>query len=204
MSQTENAAGNEENAAGGKKSFKKLIIIFVVLLLAGGGGYYYWRSKSNAAGDEESQNEKSDKKSDKKSKAKKSDDESEEEEEVTEKPKKSGSLKTALPKDEDVKKVVELPAFIVNLADTENVRYLRMTVSVGVGGESGENEKPDQLFVTRVRNAMLAVLSDKKSDEILTVEGKAKLRNELLSAAQAASEEPHVEAIYITEFIVQL
>ena len=30
------------------------------------------------------------------------------------------------------------------------------------------------------------------------------LRKELLKAAQAASEEPHVQAIYITDFIVQL
>ena len=51
---------------------------------------------------------------------------------------------------------------------------------------------------------MLAVLSDKKSEEILSVEGKTKLRKELLQAAQAASENPEVKAIYITDFIVQL
>ena len=51
---------------------------------------------------------------------------------------------------------------------------------------------------------MLAVLTTKKSEDVLSVEGKTKLRKELLEAAQAASEEPHVEAIYITDFIVQL
>ena len=55
-----------------------------------------------------------------------------------------------------------------------------------------------------IPNAMLAVIADKKSEDVLTVEGKAKLRKELLKAAQAASEEPHVRAIYITDFIVQL
>lgn len=78
-----------------------------------------------------------------------------------------------------------------------------MSVSLGVG-EGGESEKPDQLFITRVRNAMLSVLSDKSSEEILSMEGKAKLRKQLLKAAQAAADEPEVQAIYITDFIVQL
>jgi flagellar FliL protein len=65
-------------------------------------------------------------------------------------------------------------------------------------------EKPGTLFTTRIRNAMLALLTTKTSEDVLTVEGKAKLRKELLRAARAASEEPKVEAIYITEFIVQL
>ena len=109
-----------------------------------------------------------------------------------------------LPDDADVTNVIELQPFIINLADTEQARYLRMTVSLGVGGAKDSKEKPDQLFMTRVRNAMLAVLSNKKSEDVLSVEGKAKLRKELLSAAQAAAEEPEVQAVYITDFIVQL
>lgn len=208
MSESENPVVEEvtEESAPPKRSFKKLIIIALVLVLAGGGGgFYYW--KSSHAVDENAETEESpaaEKKEEKKTKKKKAP-EPEEDEEEAEAPKKPGSLKSALPKDEEVKKVIELPPFIVNLADTDNARYLRMTVSLGVGGEEGgEEEKPDQLFMTRVRNAMLAVLAEKTSDEILTAEGKSKLRKELLKAAQAASEEPEVEAIYITDFIVQL
>ncbi len=206
MSETQTEVQTEETAEGGapKKSFLKIIIIVVVLLLAGGGGFYYWRSKSAVVTDETAEVSETPA-TEKKSKAKKEPEEPEEEEEEEPKPvKKSNSLRTALPKDENVKKVIELPPFIVNLADADQARYLRMTVSLGVGGEEGGEEKPDQLFMTRVRNAMLAVLGEKTSDEILTVEGKSKLRRELLKAAQAASEEPEVEAIYITDFIVQL
>ncbi|MBS1792400.1 MAG: flagellar basal body-associated FliL family protein [Acidobacteria bacterium] len=206
MSETDNNNAAEEAVEGGapRRNFKKLIIIAVVLLLVGGGGFYYWRSRSAAATEatEETDAKPTKAATEKKSKAKKPVDDSEEEEEDSP-PKKSGTLKSALPKDGDVKKVIELPPFIVNLADTDNARYLRMTVSLGVGGDDG-SEKPDQLFMTRVRNAMLAVLSEKTSDEILTAEGKAKLRKELLKAAQAASDEPEVQAIYITDFIVQL
>jgi len=209
MSETENTTPSEDvtaESAPPKKSFLKLIIIAVVLLAVGGGGYYFWHSRAAADDNEDvaESNEKPEKSSSKKSKAKKQEEDDSEDEAATSS-KKTNALKAALPNDEAVKKVIELPPFIVNLADTDNARYLRMTVSLGVGGEEGgESEKPDQLFMTRIRNAMLAVLAEKKSEEILTPEGKATLRKELLKAAKAASEEPHVEAIYITDFIVQL
>lgn len=208
MSESENPVVEEvaEDGAAPKRSFKKLIIIALVLLLAGGGGggFYFWKSSQAVDETAETEEAPAKEKEEKKAKKKKAP-EPEEEEEEEAAPKKPGSLKSALPKDEEVKKVIELPPFIVNLADTDNARYLRMTVSLGIGGEEGgEEEKPDQLFMTRVRNAMLAVLAEKTSEQILSAEGKAKLRKELLKAAQAASEEPEVEAIYITDFIVQL
>ncbi len=199
---------NETNAStssGGQKKSKKLYIIIglVVVLLAGGGGGYYFISKSSVSAAEN----KSDKK--KKSAVKESETDGEDEAKTDEKGGKDEkgastkeTLKAALPDDSEVKQVVELQPFIINLADSEEARYLRLSVSLGIGG--GGDEKPSPLFMTRVKNAMLAVLSVKKSEDVLSVEGKTKLRKELLQAAQAASEEPKVEAIYITDFIVQL
>ena len=98
--------------------------------------------------------------------------------------------------------MLELQPFIINLADQGEAHYLRMTVSIGIG--ETKEEKPDPLLTTRVRNAMLAVLTTKTSEEVLTEQGKAVLRKELLKAARAAVEEPSIEAIYITDFIVQM
>lgn len=195
QAQAENS--NAQGAAAGapKKGKSKLIIIILAVLLValgGGGAGYYFLSGSAA--------DKAD--GGKKSKASKDSEESEEGEGEEKSSSSSESLKSALPEDEDVKEIIELQPFIVNLADTEQARYLRMSVSLGIG--ESEGEKPEQLFMTRVRNAMLAVLADKSSEEILTVEGKTKLRKELLKAARAAAEEPEVQAIYITDFIVQL
>lgn len=181
-----------EAEAPKKKGGKKFILIAIVLvvLLGGGGGagYYFLRIRGAEAAEEPSA-----KKADKKSTTKK-------DEESDTKSKKS----EAIPDDEEVKAVVEVPPFIVNLADAEQARYLRMTVSLGIGGEGGESEKPDQVFLTKVRNAMLSVLAEKTSEEILSVEGKAKLRKELLKAAQSSVAEPEIIAIYVTDFIVQL
>lgn len=199
----------EEAPPSGSGKKKLILLVLIVLLLVGGGGAgaFFFLKGSSAKGEETVEADKPEKKSSKK----KALEEEEEEEEPTDP--KSGktssasksSLKSAIPNDEDVKHIIELQPFIVNLADEDQARYLRLSVSVGIGGEeSGKEEKADPIFITRVRNAMLAVLSVKSSEEVLTVEGKAKLRKELLKAAQTASEEPHVEAIYITDFIVQL
>lgn len=104
--------------------------------------------------------------------------------------------------EQEVTEVVELAPFIVNLADKEEPKYLRMTVSLGLG--EGTGEKPDPLFMTKVRNAILAIVTTKTAEEILTVEGKTELRKEMLSAARSVVDKPSVHAIYITDFIVQL
>ena len=104
--------------------------------------------------------------------------------------------------DGEVKQVIELQPFIVNLADRNEARYLRMTVSLGIA-ESGD-DKPDPLFTTKVRNAILGIVTTKTSEEILTVEGKAVLRKEMLEAARRVVNKPEVHAIYITDFIIQM
>lgn len=189
---------NTEESPAPKRRYKKLIILILLLLMivgGAGGGVYYWRSAKAAQAEEESDEKP------KKGKSKKAETvESEEESDETEKSEHSESGSG----EEEVSQVVELPPFIINLADTEQARYLRMSVSLGVGGEGGESEKPDPVFSTKVRNAILNVLTSKKSEEILSPQGKSKLRKEILEAAQSASEEPHVAAVYITEFIVQL
>lgn len=208
-----------------KKSRKLLFIVaalILVLAVGGGGGFYFLRAKTaakeeaakkskaakknkeeeeSASEEETSEDEKSDGEH---AKDKHDEATSKEESAKGEKPEaKSKSLKSLLPDDEEVKQIVELQPFVINLADTDEPRYLRLTVSIGVGGE-GKEEKPDPVFTTRVRNALLAVLTTKKSTDVLTVEGKAALRRELLKIAQASVEEPHIQAIYITEFIVQM
>lgn len=182
-----------------KKGSKMMLIIIVLVLAVGGGGYFFFLRGSNAAA-----KAKTDK--NKKAHAEEKADEGENSEAKgaeKEGEKDDKSAKISLPDDSDVKQVTELQPFIVNLADKDSARYLRLTLSLGIG-ESESDEKIDPIFVTRVRNALLAVLTSKTSEEVLSAEGKNALRKELLKAAQAASEAPKVEAIYITDCIVQL
>jgi flagellar protein FliL len=213
MSDTPAPAAATEEGSKKKKKPMLLIIIAVVVLAVGGSGAFFFLKRGNAAEAEAAEKEK---KSEKGKKKAKDDEEEEEEEEAASEehaatePGKDGKpvkskfsiKKLDLPDDKDVKKVIELLPFVVNLADKDDSRYLRMSVSLGIG--ETKEEKPDPILLTRVRNAMLSVLTTKTADEILTPEGKATLRKELLKAARAAVEEPHIEAIYITDFIVQM
>jgi len=219
MSDSTAAAAAEQASHSAPKKGSKLPLIIglvAVLLIAGGGSYWFFimrpaavaaktkgeKGKAGASKEEGSAKEEG---ASKEKAEPAADEEESDEEPAEEKPKASkSSIKSfKLPDDQEVKKVVELQPFIVNLADKGESYYLRCTVSIGLGGE-GKDEKPDPLFITRVRNAMLAVLTTKTSEEVLTPEGKALLRKELLRAGKAAAKEPKVLAIYITDLIVQL
>lgn len=176
---TESNAGDPQAAP--KKKSRKLIMIALVLILlsGGGGGFYYWRVRaaSQALAAKEA--------ADKKDQA-------------------GGEHGNAAEGgDAGVTQVIELQPFIVNLADKNESRYLRMSISLGIGEAAGEH-KADPLFTTKVRNAILATLGSRTAEEILTVEGKAVLRKEMLAAARAAAHEPEVLTIYITDFIIQM
>jgi flagellar FliL protein len=167
---------NEQEAAEAapKKSKKKLFFIILILtfLIAGGtGGFFYWRHRSA------------------------------QKQELAAKAQAEKQEKHAGGEEPEVAEVIELLPFIVNLADREEPKYLRMTVSLGI---SEGAEKPDPLFTTKVRNAILAVVTTKTADQVLTVEGKAELRKEMLEAAKSCVNKPEVRAIYITDFIVQM
>lgn len=180
-----------------KSNLVKIIIMVVVLAGAGVGGYYFWHISVAKAAANVAKSKKDDSSSDEKpngkGKSKSSGDKADKD--------KTDKIAAMLPEDEDVKQVIELPAFTLNLADPEENRFLRLAMSIGVAEEAAE--KPDQIFLIRVRNAALAVLMTKTSTEILSADGKTALRKELLDAIHEAVKEPHVQAIYITELIVQ-
>ena len=146
----EKSAADQPEPQAKKGKGRLIIIIAVVIFLLGGagGGFYYWRSTSVAAA-ENAKNKKSQSKSETPI----------EKDEADKKAAKKGAsaadaLENAIPDDQEVKKIIELPPFIVNLADTEQSRYLRMTISLGVN----ESEKSGDDNIGRHRNKMLPVI----------------------------------------------
>jgi flagellar basal body-associated protein FliL len=63
----------------------------------------------------------------------------------------------------------------------------------------GENAPP----VAEVRDTILGVLAQARVDELLTAEGKAKLKEDLLHALQERLPGLAVEEVYFTEFLIQ-
>lgn len=174
------------------KSKKKLIIIIaVVLLLVGGGGGFFLMSGS-------------------------SEDDASKHEEVEKPP---------------VFKKIKLDPIIVNLSEAKSFLKVSMLLEYdadaltkafahgegggaghGGGGSGGEAAAPEGGFPPEiiekepvVKDTILRILSSKTTADVLTVNGKQALKEELIEAVNEAIEapEPIIVNIYFIEFIIQ-
>lgn len=99
---------------------------------------------------------------------------------------------------------IHLEAFVVNLADNDGRSYLRLGVDLGVESEISKTKKeqsPATLAV--VRDTVISLLSTLKSDDLLTPDGKKKLKQDLTKALNDRLPELKVREIYFNEFMVQ-
>ena len=101
----------------------------------------------------------------------------------------------------EVKSVLHLEPFVVNLAAPEERAYLRVGIDLGLKGEMQKNSEVAPTAL--VRDTLLGVLTTCSPQDLLTAEGKAKLRQELLQALQARAPTLGVEEVYFTEFLIQ-
>ncbi len=115
----------------------------------------------------------------------------------------SGNAHSA--KTEETKVAASLDPFLVNLADPQAVRFLKVTFQLGMTGESEEFSK-NPVAIAAARDAIISLLSAKTSEQILTVEGKNKLRQEVRDRINSVlnASRTKVQNVYIVEFVVQL
>jgi flagellar protein FliL len=101
--------------------------------------------------------------------------------------------------------ILHLESFIVNLADSDQVGYLRISMDLGLGKPLPEAKKDGEGGVptAQIRDAIIGVLSTRKSSDLLTPEGKAKLKQDLLVALQQHVPQIDAKDIYFTDFLVQ-
>jgi len=96
---------------------------------------------------------------------------------------------------------MELDPFLVNLADPGGSHYLKATLTLELEDESAEQWINGRL--PRVRDRVLLLLSSKESAELLSAEGKFRLRDDVLRAVNDLMGKKRVTAVYLTEFVVQ-
>jgi flagellar protein FliL len=102
----------------------------------------------------------------------------------------------------DVKAVLHLEGFVVNLDSASGNGYLRVGIDLGLGAALKEGEARSAA-VARVRDSVLSVLGTCSVEELLTVGGKAKLKDDLLNTIRERVPEIQCEEVYFTEFLVQ-
>jgi flagellar FliL protein len=106
-------------------------------------------------------------------------------------------------KEESRPGLVSFEPFVVNLADPGGRKFLRVAVQLLVPDESVAAElEEDELEISRVRSAILELLTTRSSAEINNVEGRAALKKAI---AETAHEVGHLEVrdVLFKEFVVQ-
>ena len=97
---------------------------------------------------------------------------------------------------------IHMEPFVVNLADGRS--YLRIGIDLGLENEQtkAKNELPSAL-VPVMRDSVITLLSTLESDDLLTPDGKTKLKQSLLKVLNERLPELKVREIYLNEFMVQ-
>ncbi len=94
-----------------------------------------------------------------------------------------------------------LDTFIVNLADPERSRYLRVTMDLELLAPTDSGKLNDRL--PQVRDRILMILPSKSFEEIASVEGKTALRDEIIEKLNSLFPRAVISNIFFTEFVVQ-
>ena len=93
-----------------------------------------------------------------------------------------------------------LEPFVVNLKGGGR-RFLKVAITLALEGAKGAEQARKE--VPPIRNAILLLLTNKRFEEVITVEGKRKLQEEILAKVNDIIEGTQVREVYFTEFIAQ-
>jgi flagellar FliL protein len=107
--------------------------------------------------------------------------------------------------DPQVQAFLHLDPFLVNLADPDGDRFLRIGIDLGLerepkqDGHAGQSEMP----VARIRDTVLMILTTCKAEDLMAPAGKARLKADLTKALRERVPDLGVREVYFTEFLVQ-
>lgn len=96
---------------------------------------------------------------------------------------------------------MSLEPFLINLADQETRRYLKIKVELGV--DQDKTIKELEKVLPRIRDAFILLLGSKTYKDVATPEGKLRLKEELLQQLAQIPGGKKVREVYFTEFVAQ-
>lgn len=97
--------------------------------------------------------------------------------------------------------ILPLEPFVVNLADPSGKRYLKVKVELELDSPVAV-EKAKQV-APKLRDMVIMMLTSLSFDEVMTPEGKIRIRDELLERFNQVMRPDRIKNIYFTEFVVQ-
>ena len=164
-------ANTEEEGVGGGSSKKLMLLIILAVAVLGGGGGAAWFLMGSSGEEEAHATEKKH--------------EADSHDEHTDEP----------------GPVVELDAFVLNLADREELRYLKMTIKLELDRPEEMTDYP--IKVPAIRDALLVLLSSKESRMLRTTNGKRRVREEIVSRINGIMKKGKIANVFFTDFVIQ-
>ena len=178
----EEEAGEEGGEAAGEEEKKglpiKLILIVVGVLALAGGGYFAYTNFFQEEAVEESAEK----------------DKNGEGEEGA-----GGENTEELPPGVGV--MFTMDPFVVNLAGSNGKRFLKVTATLELSSPEVNPEFEENL--QKITDSILVLLSSKSFEDVYSVQGKFKLKDEITTRVNRFLVVGHVKDAYFTEFIVQ-
>ena len=179
----EEEAGEEGGEAAEEEEKKglpiKLILIVVGVLALAGGGYFAYTNFFQEEAIEES------------AEKDKNGEEGEEGE--------GGENTEELPPGVGV--MFTMDPFVVNLAGSKGKRFLKVTTTLELSSPEVNPEFEENL--QKITDSILVLLSSKSFEDVYSVQGKFKLKDEITTRVNRFLVVGHVKDAYFTEFIVQ-
>lgn len=97
--------------------------------------------------------------------------------------------------------IFDLEPFVVNLADPQEIRYLKVTMKLDLTSAAISKEAEERL--PEIRDSLLMLLSSKDWAGIQTLDGKMQLRDEIIQRLNTILKGPKIKTVYFTEFVAQ-
>ncbi len=102
---------------------------------------------------------------------------------------------------EEIGVIVELKPFIVNLEDPKARHFLKATISLEVKDDSAKSDV--EKYLPKIRNDILLLLSSKTLEDVITIEGKVRLKDEIMSRISRIIGAGKLKNVYFSQFVVQ-
>ncbi len=96
---------------------------------------------------------------------------------------------------------VELKPFIVNLADPKASHFLKATITLEVKDDKAKDLSEKML--PKIRNDILLLLSSQTLEDVISIEGKVRLRDEIMARVSRIIGRGRLKNVYFSQFVVQ-
>jgi flagellar FliL protein len=97
--------------------------------------------------------------------------------------------------------MLELEPFVVNLADPKARHFLKASITLELRTERSKEHA--NTLLPMIRNDIIMLLSSQTLEDVITMEGKISLRDEIVARVTRILGEGYLRNVYFSQFVVQ-